>query len=119
MMEFMDLKAWQKGRELCAEAYRISDMFPPKERFRLTDQVCRAAISVVNNIAEGYGRGGGKDFAYHLRIARGSANEIRCCGMVACDLKYVAPSAVAGMDGLALETHKMLTSLLKRVGGLT
>ena len=63
MMDFVDLKVWQKARELCVEAYRISDAFPPKERFRLTDQMCRAAVSAVNNIAEGFGRGGGMDFA--------------------------------------------------------
>ena len=118
MMDFVDLKVWQKARALCVEAYRISDVFPPKERFRLTDQMCRAAVSAVNNIAEGFGRGGGKDFAYHLRIARGSAGEVRCCALVACDLKYLALSSIVVLDGLAVETHKMLTALLKRVGGL-
>lgn len=119
MFEFSDLKVWQKGRELFVEAYRVSELFPAKERFRLTEQICRAALSVINNIAEGFGRGGGKDFAYHLRVARGSANEVRCCGIAAVDLNYVQPIGIARMDGLALETHKMLTSLLKRVGGLT
>ena len=119
MMDFTDLKVWQKARELCVEAYRISELLPPKERFRLTDQICRAGISTVNNIAEGYCRGGGKDFAYHLRVARGSAGEVRCCALMAVDLRYMPPSTIGGLDGLADETHKMLTSLLRRVGGLT
>ena len=119
MIDFTDLRVWQKARTLCIEAYKVGDALPPKERFRLTDQLCRAAVSVVNNIAEGFGRGGGKDFAYHLRIARGSTNETRCCGMIACDLKYLHPSTIAPLDGLAVECGKMLTTLLKRVGGLT
>jgi four helix bundle protein len=119
MMDFVDLKVWQKARELCVEAYRVSELFPPKERFRLCDQICRAAISVMNNIAEGFGRGGGKDYAYHLRIARGSACEIRSCAVAACDLRYVLAAATSALDGLAREIHRMLTSLLKRVGGLT
>ncbi|HEX7898602.1 MAG TPA: four helix bundle protein [Planctomycetota bacterium] len=119
MFELADMKVWQKARLLCVEAYRISGMFPPKERFRLTDQICRAGISVVNNIAEGFGRGGGKDFAYHLRVARGSVGEVRTCGVVACDLKYVSFADIGVLDGLGLETYKMLTALLKNVGGLT
>lgn len=119
MFDLTNLKVWQKARRLCVEAYRLSELFPLKERFRLTDQICRAAISVVNNIAEGYGRGGGRDFAYHLRIARGSVGEVRTCGVISCDLKYVSPSQVDAMDGLAVETYKMLTALLKNVGGLT
>ena len=119
MIELEDLKVWQKARLLLVESFRVSEMFPAKERFRLTDQLCRAALSTVTNIAEGFGRGGGKDFAYHLRIARGSAGEVRTCGVVACDLKYVTPPAVGLMDRLGLETYKMLTAFLKKIGGLT
>jgi four helix bundle protein len=119
MIEFTDLKVWQKARQLCVEAYRISELFPPKERFRLVDQVCRAAISVVNNISEGFGRGGGKDFQYHLRIARGSVVEVRGCAILAQDLKYISEADVRHLDALALETYKMLTALLRRSGGLT
>ena len=119
MLELADMKVWQKARLLCVEAYRLSERFPPKERFRLTDQICRAGISAINNIAEGFGREGGKDFACHLRIARGSVGEVRSRGIVACDLNYVSPSDVSVLDGLGLETYKRLTALLKNVGGLT
>jgi four helix bundle protein len=119
LIEFTDLKVWQKARQLCVEAYRVSDLFPAKERFRLVDQVCRAAISVVNNIAEGFGRGGGKDSLYHLRVSRGSVVEVRGCAILAQDLKYVSQGDVLRLDALALETYKMLTALLRRAGGLT
>lgn len=118
MMDFTDLKVWQKARRLCVEAYGLSERFPPKERFRLSEQLCRAAVSVVNTIAEGFGRGAGRDFAYHLRIARGSAGEVRSCAIVACDLRYVPVEETEALDTLAMETHKMLTAFLRRVGGL-
>lgn len=118
MMDFTDLKVWQKARQLCVETYRTTDGFPPKERFGLCDQIRRAAVSICTNIAEGYGRGGGKDFAYHLRIARGSANEVHCCTIVASDLRFLGPPAKALLEGLVVEVKKMLTGFLKRLDGL-
>lgn len=118
MMDFTDLKVWQKARRLCVETYRLTESLPPKERFGMTDQIRRAALSACANIAEGYGRGGGKDFSYHLRIARGSANEVQCCAIIASDLGFLSPPALDVLKGLAVEVKKMLTSLLKHLGGL-
>lgn len=118
MMDFTDLKVWQKARHLCVETYRITDRFPPKERFGLTDQIRRAALSVCANIAEGFGRGPGRDFSYHLRIARGSATEVRCCAILAGDLGFMDASAHEKVAPPAEEIQRMLTALLRRMGGL-
>jgi four helix bundle protein len=117
MIDFKDLKVWQKARQLCIEAYRIRELFPSKERFRLTDRMCRAGLSGVNNIAEGFGRGGGKDFAYHLRIARGSVGEVRCCAVVATDLAYVIGDRETGWPGRG--NLQDADGPSKNVGGLT
>jgi four helix bundle protein len=117
-MDFTDLKVWQKARQLCVEVYRATERFPPRERFGLTDQIRRAALSACANIAESFGRGGGRDFSCHLRIARGSANEVRCCAIVATDLSFLGTTARAVLDALAVEVGKMLTALLKYTGGL-
>jgi four helix bundle protein len=117
-MDFRDLRVWQRARELCVEVYRCTEGFPPKERFGLTRQIREAAVSACANIAEGFGRGGGRDFAYHLRIARGSANEVRCCAIVAADLGFLQADGQARQEGPAVEVGKMLTALLQKVGGL-
>ena len=67
-----DLVAWQMAVELSVEVYRLTESFPVDERFGITQQIRRAAVSVPSNIAEGYGRGRGPDFARFHRVARGS-----------------------------------------------
>ena len=71
-----DLEAWKDAMRLAREIYRVSAAFPDAEKFGLTAQIRRCAVSVPSNIAEGAGRGGRKEYAYHLRIARGSLMEL-------------------------------------------
>jgi len=71
-----DLIAWQKAFELARLTYELTATFPADEKYGLTSQMRRAAVSAASNIAEGWGRGRGPDFARFLRIARGSAHEL-------------------------------------------
>jgi four helix bundle protein len=87
-----ELIVWSKAMDLAVEVYRLSSAFPPAERYRLVDQVCRAAASVPANIAEGQGRGTSKDFAQFLAIARGSLNETETYLMLAIRLGYISQS---------------------------
>ena len=54
---YQDLKVWQKAYQLCLEVYKLTREFPKEEKYGLTSQVRRASVSIVSNIAEGYGRG--------------------------------------------------------------
>jgi four helix bundle protein len=72
-----DLLVWQKAHVGALEIYRCTKNFPPEERYRLIDQLCRAAVSVPTNIAEGKGRGSLAEFRQFLVIARGSTEETR------------------------------------------
>ena len=71
-----DLRVWQKGLELVVETYRVSAHLPTEEKYGLRSQMQRAAVSIVANIAEGYGRSHRGDYLHHLSIAMGSLQEL-------------------------------------------
>ncbi|MCH8978499.1 MAG: four helix bundle protein [Armatimonadetes bacterium] len=99
--------------ELVVELYRLTDVFPDSERFGLTSQIRRAAVSIPANIAEGYGRRSPASYAYFLRISKGSTNEIETMLIVAQRLGYAYD-----VKSLSEETSRigaMLTGLLRHV----
>ena len=71
-----DIEAWKKARELTRAVYNCSKIEPFSKDFALRDQMRRAAVSVMSNIAEGFERGGTKEFVQFLAIAKGSAGEV-------------------------------------------
>ena len=73
---YKGLVVWQKARQLAVAAYKLSDRFPSTKQFALTNQLRRAAISVLSNIAEGAGRRGNKEFRQFLYVSRGSLAEL-------------------------------------------
>ncbi len=76
MHQYKNLKFWQKAMDMAQKVFEITSEFPSDERFGLTSQLRRAAVSVPSNIAEGAGRGTDADFNRFLNIANGSLNEI-------------------------------------------
>jgi len=85
---YKDLIAWQKGMDLVVAVYGLTKAFPSDERFGLTAQVRRAAVSIPSNIAEGYSRKGKRDYLRFLEIALGSANEVETQLMAAMRLGF-------------------------------
>jgi four helix bundle protein len=83
---FEDIKAWQAARELVSAVYRVSGKGKFEKDFGLRDQIRRAAVSVMSNIAEGFERCSDKEFNRFLYIAKGSAGEVRSHLFVALDL---------------------------------
>lgn len=88
---FTELIAWQKAYQLLLSIYEVSRDFPSEERFCLTQQVRRAALSIPCNIAEGWGRGTTSDYLRFLHVARGSVNEVQTQIWAARDLEYLPP----------------------------
>ena len=82
------LMVWRSGMRLVTDVYRVTQGFPPEERYGLSQQVRRAAVSIPSNIAEGAARGSNKDFLRFLYIARGSLAELETQLMIARKLGY-------------------------------
>jgi four helix bundle protein len=105
------LIAWERAMDLAVDVYRATEHIPPDERFGLTSQTRRAAVSVPSNIAECYGRQARADYLRHLRIARGSLAELATQVELAQRLRMLAPTSQLG-ERLA-ETDRVLQGLIR------
>jgi four helix bundle protein len=90
MHRFKDLEIWKSSRKFCSEIYSITSSFPESEKFGLTNQLRRAAVSVPSNIAEGCSRSSNRDFSRFLEIAIGSIFEIETQLLISFDLGYIS-----------------------------
>lgn len=105
---FEDIIAWQKARVLTNELY---DIFQDSRDYSFKDQILRASISIMNNIAEGFDRGTDKEFIYFLHIARGSSSEVRSMLYIAADRKYVSINKQEELTLLTNDICKIITGL--------
>jgi len=77
MHNLKELKIWHKAMDMVTEVYRLTADFPKEEKYGLTSQIRRAAVSVASNIAEGAGRNSDKEFVYFLGVSNGSSYELQ------------------------------------------
>ena len=115
MKDFRDLKAWEKAHRLALSTYRETASFPDDEKYGLTSQMRRAAVSIAANIAEGCGRGTDADFARFLQMALGSAAELEYLVLLARDLSLLGLEANSSLHSQVVEVKKMLTSLRQKL----
>ena len=116
MKDFRGLKVWEKAHSFVIDVYRESQSFPSDERFGLTSQLRRSAVSVASNIAEGCGRRTDKDFARFLTIAAGSACESEYQILLARDLGYFDQDVHADLGSQIIEIKRMITGLTQSLG---
>lgn len=90
LQSYRELEVWREAMDLVADIYSITSSFSDAEKFGLTNQLRRAAVSIPSNIAEGQGRRTTKDFLGFLYIARGSLMEMQTQLEIARRLKFVA-----------------------------
>ena len=109
---FEDIQAWQMGRELTQSVYRFSRRGEFAKDFALKDQVRRAAISITSNIAEGFERGGNKEFIQFLSTAKGSCGEVRSQLYVALDERYVAQDEFQQLHDRCIEINRLLDGFI-------
>jgi len=115
MQRFTDLKVWQRSHSLALRVYRLTKALPGDEKYGLVSQLCRAAVSVPTNIAEGSKREGNQDFARFLNIAEGSLAETEYLIMLSRDLDYLTPTSVAPLLLEIKEVARMLHYLRMKV----
>ena len=111
---FEDIQVWQKSRELVKSVYQVSSRTQAfRQDFSLKDQVRRAAISVMSNIAEGYARRSDKAFANFLHIAQGSAAEVQSQLYIALDLNYITKADFDKVYALCADIARQTAGLIK------
>jgi four helix bundle protein len=113
--DYRDLLVWQKGIALVKAVYVVSQLFPADERFGLTAQIRRAAVSVPSNIAEGQARHTTREFIHFLSNAEGSAAEIDTQLTIALELGFCAPLDAESVFGMIEEMRRMLNSLRRKL----
>jgi four helix bundle protein len=110
---YRELFAWQKAMDLVVAVYEASRVFPKEETYMLTGQLRRAAVSIPSNIAEGQGRGVGREFTHHLRIAYGSLRETETQLLIAERLGYLPARKIETILELSSEVGRLINGLMK------
>jgi four helix bundle protein len=119
LKNFKELKVWQKAYKLCLDVYHITKDFPAEEKFGLTSQIRRAAVSIPSNISEGYGRRTTPDYIRSLYIAYGSNCELETQALLSSDLAYIDKEVKNTLLEKISEVERMLKALIKSLEGMS
>ena len=111
--KFEDLEVWKLSREISRLIYSVSSNGSFAKDFALTNQIRRAAISILSNIAEGFERNGDKEFIQFLTVAKGSCGEVRAQLYVAFDQGYVNEDLFLSVRQRVEEASRMISGLIK------
>ena len=112
LQNYRSLNVWKRAMELVITAYEVCKKLPQEERFGLSSQIQRAAVSIPANIAEGYGRTHRGDYLRHLSMAMGSLSELETLLILIVKLKAVGRNDVVKGWGISQEVGKMLRKLI-------
>ena len=110
---FEEIEAWQKSRELTRDVYAASNTGLFAKDYGLRDQIRRAAVSIMSNTAEGFERGGDKEFGQFIAQAKGSSAEVRAQLYVALDQGYIDKATFDRLAELTIQINRMLAGLMK------
>lgn len=111
MSDYKDLEVWKKAVDVVTAIYQLTSSFPDSEKFGITNQMRRAAVSIPSNIAEGSARHHSKDFIHFLRIADGSAAELETQLIISVKLGFV--SDAEQLSNEVIIVRRMLAGLIK------
>jgi four helix bundle protein len=113
VQRFEDLEAWKISRQVTKDIYKMSSDGLFKRDFGLKDQIRRASVSIMSNIAEGFERDGDKEFTQFLSIAKGSAGEARSQLYVALDQEYISEIEFNSVYQKLTENSRVISGLMK------
>lgn len=112
---FTQLIVWKEGHKLVLGIYKITKSFPRDEKFGLTDQIRRAAVSITSNIAEGFSRQGGKEKIQFYYMSLGSLAELQNQLLVARDIDYISDEEFQVLAGQSVSVSKLLNGLINSI----
>jgi four helix bundle protein len=115
IQSFTDLNAWKESHKLVLIVYKTTKKFPKEETFILNSQLCRAAISITSNIAEGFSRNSSKEKSQFYSISLGSLTEVQSQLLLAKDLNYINQEEFLEMNDQITTVNKLIHGLLKTV----
>jgi four helix bundle protein len=115
--QFEDLHVWQDARQMVSAVYEASRVRAFNADFGLRDQIRRAAVSTMSNIAEGFERGARKEFVQFLNIAKGSNGEVRSQLCVALDQKYITEKEFGPLRDSSVTLSKKLAAFIRYLEG--
>ena len=115
IQSYRDLRVWQEAIGLVDQIYDLTNRLPRDERYGVTQQLRRAAVSVAANIAEGHARTHVGEFVYHLSVARGSTAEIEVLLLIVERRSYVEPVELEGARKSCDAIMRMITMLKRRL----
>jgi four helix bundle protein len=111
--KFEDIESWKRARQLTNQIYQTTGTGKFARDFGLKDQVRRASISILSNIAEGFERGGDKEFLQFLAMAKGSCGEVRAQLYIAFDQGYLAQDVFEGLAKNTVEIGQLISGFMK------
>lgn len=114
---FEDIKAWQKARELVKSIYQITSKEDFARKYSLKDQIRRACISVMSNIAEGFSRQTDRESIQFLHLAKGSASEVQSQLYAARDFEYISQATFKELYELSEETIRLVSGFVRYLKG--
>ena len=114
-MKFTDLNRWKEAHKLVLQVYKLTDIFPQKEQFSLTDQMRRAVVSVSSNIAEGFTRFGRKEKRQFYFIAKASLTELESQLIISKDVGYIEQVELTGVLNQTEVVGRLLSGLIRSI----
>ncbi len=115
MRNFRELLIWKEGILIVQEVYELSSFLPPEEKYGLRSQICRAAVSIPSNIAEGASRNSDFEFKRFLEIAIGSSFELETQLIIINEMKLAPEEDVSSLLSQINTNQKMINSLISKL----
>lgn len=117
MHNFKELKIWNRAMDMVVEVYKTTEKFPSTERYGITSQIRRSAVSVPSNVAEGAGKNSDKDFVRYLSIAQGSSYELQTQLILSHRLGFIEKAKCEVLVNDISEIQKMNYRFQESMGG--
>lgn len=114
MHNYKKLAVWKKGIDLATAIYKVTQQFPGEEKYGITSQMRRCAVSISSNVAEGAGRNSDNEFRHFLNIAFGSCSELETQLIISNKLKYITENEFDTISPKLVEVQKMIFTLIKK-----